>query len=193
MRAAACRPTLGCKAQPRLGPSRGSGRACPPANAALACKPVHTRPLTQPHPPDRGPQATPRRVEQWVRLRLRQAGLPRPDAVFAVSALNGYGVREMLARLRDGMGFRADLWVVGAQNGGAGRGLRKPGRSRGRARRLARRGGADVAVALARLAAAREPHAAAGSGLFVTLTATTPSPRARASQRPARAQRARAP
>ncbi|KAI8473852.1 MAG: hypothetical protein J3K34DRAFT_383481 [Monoraphidium minutum] len=63
-------------------------------------------------------QATARRVEQWVRLRLRQAGLPRPDSVFMVSALSGFGVREMLGRLRDEMGFRADLWVVGAQNAG---------------------------------------------------------------------------
>jgi len=52
-----------------------------------------------------------------VRLRLRQAGLPRPEAVFMVSALSGLGVREMLGRVRDDMGFRADLWVVGAQNG----------------------------------------------------------------------------
>lgn len=62
-------------------------------------------------------QATPRRIEQWARLRLKQAGLPRPDAVFPVSAATGFGVREMVARLRDAMGFRCDLWVVGAQNG----------------------------------------------------------------------------
>ncbi|KIY99604.1 hypothetical protein MNEG_8359, partial [Monoraphidium neglectum] len=60
--------------------------------------------------------ATSRRVEQWVRLRLRQAGLPRPQAVFMTSAVNGFGVKELLGRLRDDMGFRADLWVVGAQN-----------------------------------------------------------------------------
>jgi hypothetical protein len=34
-----------------------------------------------------------------------------------VSALNGLGVAAMVAALRDDMGFRADLWVVGAQNG----------------------------------------------------------------------------
>jgi hypothetical protein len=34
-----------------------------------------------------------------------------------VSAINGVGVREMLKTLRTDMGFRADLWVVGAQNG----------------------------------------------------------------------------
>eukprot|EP00775_Hariotina_reticulata_P012284 gene12284-12420_t len=35
-----------------------------------------------------------------------------------VSALNGLGVKEMVKTLRDEMGFRADLWVVGAQNAG---------------------------------------------------------------------------
>lgn len=52
-----------------------------------------------------------------MRLRLRQAGLPRPEAVFMVSAVNGFGIKEMLTKMRDDMGFRADLWVVGAQNG----------------------------------------------------------------------------
>uniref|UniRef100_A0A383WDX7 Uncharacterized protein n=1 Tax=Tetradesmus obliquus TaxID=3088 RepID=A0A383WDX7_TETOB len=63
-------------------------------------------------------QATPKRVEQWVRARLRQAGLPRPSRVFMVSALNGLGVKDMVRSLKDDMGFRADLWVVGAQNAG---------------------------------------------------------------------------
>jgi hypothetical protein len=34
-----------------------------------------------------------------------------------VSALNGLGVKDMVRSLKDDMGFRADLWVVGAQNG----------------------------------------------------------------------------
>ena len=62
-------------------------------------------------------QATARRVEQWVRSRLRQAGLPKPDRVFMLSSVTGYGVKDMLERLKADMGFRADLWVVGAQNG----------------------------------------------------------------------------
>lgn len=49
--------------------------------------------------------------------RMQQAGLPRPSRVFMVSALNGLGVQDMLTTLRGDMGFRADLWVVGAQNG----------------------------------------------------------------------------
>jgi hypothetical protein len=36
-----------------------------------------------------------------------------------VSALNGLGVKDMVRSLKDDMGFRADLWVVGAQNGEA--------------------------------------------------------------------------
>jgi hypothetical protein len=63
-------------------------------------------------------QATAARVERWVRLRLRQAGLPRPERVFMTSAATGVGVRPMLEQLRNGMAFREDLWVVGAQNAG---------------------------------------------------------------------------
>jgi hypothetical protein len=63
-------------------------------------------------------QATAARVERWVRLRLRQAGLPRPERVFMTSAATGLGVRPMLEQLRSGMAFREDLWVVGAQNAG---------------------------------------------------------------------------
>lgn len=74
-------------------------------------------------------QATPRRVEQWARLRLRQAGLPRPEAVFAVSAQTGAGVKEMVQRLRAEMGFSGDLWVVGAQNGEPSDGGRRRRRS----------------------------------------------------------------
>jgi hypothetical protein len=62
-------------------------------------------------------QATARRVEAWARTRLRQAGLPQPERVFMVSAANGFGIKEMLEQLKNDMGFRADLWVVGAQNG----------------------------------------------------------------------------
>jgi hypothetical protein len=44
-----------------------------------------------------------------------------------VSAINGVGVQEMLKTLRADMGFRADLWVVGAQNGAWGWGCRGGG------------------------------------------------------------------
>jgi hypothetical protein len=64
------------------------------------------------------PQATAVRVERWVRERLGQAGLPRPERVFMTSAATGLGVRPMLEQLRNGMAFREDLWVVGAQNAG---------------------------------------------------------------------------
>lgn len=53
-------------------------------------------------------------------FRLQQSGLPKPRRVFMVSALNGLGVKEMCRTLKDDMGFRADLWVVGAQNGKPG-------------------------------------------------------------------------
>lgn len=35
-----------------------------------------------------------------------------------MSAVNGLGVKPMLDDLKTAMGFRADLWVVGAQNAG---------------------------------------------------------------------------
>ncbi|KXZ56942.1 hypothetical protein GPECTOR_1g85 [Gonium pectorale] len=63
-------------------------------------------------------EATTTRVQQWVRLRLKQAGLPSPDKVFMVSATKGLGVREMVQDIRKALGFRGDLWVVGAQNAG---------------------------------------------------------------------------
>ncbi len=34
-------------------------------------------------------QATATRVEQWVRLRIKQAGLPKPEKVFMVSGAGG--------------------------------------------------------------------------------------------------------
>jgi hypothetical protein len=36
-------------------------------------------------------QATATRVEQWVRIRMRQAGLPKPDKVFMVGGGGGAG------------------------------------------------------------------------------------------------------
>ncbi|KAG2441115.1 hypothetical protein HXX76_003967 [Chlamydomonas incerta] len=63
-------------------------------------------------------QATPTRVQQWVRLRLKQAGLPAPDKVFLVSAAKGTGVKDMVQDVRQALGYRGDLWVVGAQNAG---------------------------------------------------------------------------
>jgi len=62
--------------------------------------------------------ATPARLEQWIRRRVRDAGLPRPAAVALVSAHKGAGVRPLLAALHAAVGRRGDVWVVGAQNAG---------------------------------------------------------------------------
>ena len=62
--------------------------------------------------------ATPGRLEQWVRRRVRDAGLPKPAAVALVSAHKGAGVRPLLAALHAAVGRRGDVWVVGAQNAG---------------------------------------------------------------------------
>lgn len=63
-------------------------------------------------------EATPTRVERWVRMRMRDAGLPPVSKVFMVSAINGFGLRTMISTIKDRLGFRGDLWVVGAQNSG---------------------------------------------------------------------------
>ncbi|GLI65589.1 hypothetical protein VaNZ11_009163 [Volvox africanus] len=62
--------------------------------------------------------ATVPRVQQWVRTRLKQAGLPHAEKVFMVSAAKGLGVKDMLQDIRQALGFRGDLWVVGSQNAG---------------------------------------------------------------------------
>ena len=35
-----------------------------------------------------------------------------------MSAVRGSGVRELVEEVKAGLGFRGDLWVVGAQNAG---------------------------------------------------------------------------
>eukprot|EP00887_Chlorella_sp_A99_P007378 scaffold2.g7378.t1 len=63
-------------------------------------------------------QVTEARLEQWVRRRMAQGGLPRPSAVHIVSSTRRRGVRELLADLQAAVGLRGDVWVVGAQNAG---------------------------------------------------------------------------
>ena len=46
---------------------------------------------------------------------MTQAGLPKPDKVMLVSAVKGSGVRELVEEVKASLGFRGDLWVVGAQ------------------------------------------------------------------------------
>ena len=58
------------------------------------------------------------RTQTWVRGRLAAAGLPRPDKVFCVSAPKAVNVRPVAEDIRSALGFRGDLWVVGAQNVG---------------------------------------------------------------------------
>ena len=58
------------------------------------------------------------RIENWVRRRLAQGGLPRPSAIHIVSSQKGTGVKRLLADLQAAVGDRGDVWVVGAQNAG---------------------------------------------------------------------------
>lgn len=51
-------------------------------------------------------------MQQWVRSRARDAGLPRPEAVSLVSAKTGGGVPALLSLLHRLVGSRGDVWVV---------------------------------------------------------------------------------
>ena len=45
-------------------------------------------------------QATATRVEQWVRLRLKQAGLPKPEKVFMVGGAGRQGGADVVCVVR---------------------------------------------------------------------------------------------
>ena len=51
-------------------------------------------------------------VQDWVRLRLRQAGLPKATAIHLVSSSKGAGVRDLVRSLHKSVGLRYDVWVV---------------------------------------------------------------------------------
>ena len=65
-------------------------------------------------------QATTARLEQWVRKRITQGGLPRPSAVHIVSSHSSFGVKLLIVDLQKSLmsGSGGDVWVVGAQNAG---------------------------------------------------------------------------
>jgi ribosome biogenesis GTPase A len=65
-------------------------------------------------------QATTARLEQWVRKRITQGGLPRPSSVHIVSSHSSFGVRSLIVDLQKSLmgGSGGDVWVVGAQNAG---------------------------------------------------------------------------
>ena len=72
-------------------------------------------------------QATQARLEQWVRKRVAQGGLPKPASVHIVSSHSGAGIKTLLVDLQKSLGGggrsggavqAGDVWVVGAQNAG---------------------------------------------------------------------------
>ncbi len=72
-------------------------------------------------------QATRIRLEQWVRRRIAQGGLPKPQSVHIVSSQSGAGIKTLLVDLQKSLGGggargggtqAGDIWVVGAQNAG---------------------------------------------------------------------------
>ena len=72
-------------------------------------------------------QATRLRLEQWVRRRISQGGLPKPQSVHIVSSHSGTGIKTLLVDLQKSLGGggargdgtqAGDVWVVGAQNAG---------------------------------------------------------------------------
>jgi len=63
-------------------------------------------------------QVSKHRLEQWIRRRARQGGLPRPDAVVLTSALSGFGIARAKEEIEALAGERGQVFVVGAQNAG---------------------------------------------------------------------------
>ena len=51
-------------------------------------------------------------MQDWVRLRLRQAGLPKATAIHLVSSSKGAGVKDLVRSLHKSVGLRYDVWVV---------------------------------------------------------------------------------
>ncbi|PKA48968.1 NO-associated protein 1, chloroplastic/mitochondrial [Apostasia shenzhenica] len=63
-------------------------------------------------------QISPARLDQWVRRRAKQAGAPKLNAVYLVSARKDLGVRNLLSFIKDLAGPRGHVWVIGARNAG---------------------------------------------------------------------------
>ena len=66
-------------------------------------------------------EATASRLEQWVRRRISQGGLPRPSSVHIVSSYTRFGVNELVIDLQKSLRNATgggDVWVIGAQNAG---------------------------------------------------------------------------
>ncbi len=66
-------------------------------------------------------EATASRLEQWVRRRISQGGLPRPSSVHIVSSHSKFGVNELVVDLQKSLKNTTgggDVWVIGAQNAG---------------------------------------------------------------------------
>ncbi|XP_042391109.1 GTP-binding protein BRASSINAZOLE INSENSITIVE PALE GREEN 2, chloroplastic-like [Zingiber officinale] len=61
---------------------------------------------------------SPNALEDWVRKRARVGGVSKLTAVHLVSAVRNWGVRNLVDRVRDLVGVRGNVWVVGAQNAG---------------------------------------------------------------------------
>lgn len=57
-------------------------------------------------------------VENWVRARMKDAGLPKPAQVHLVSCVKEIGVKNLLQSLVELVGIQGDLWIIGAQNAG---------------------------------------------------------------------------
>eukprot|EP01023_Acetabularia_acetabulum_P068044 TRINITY_DN9534_c0_g1_i2.p1 TRINITY_DN9534_c0_g1~~TRINITY_DN9534_c0_g1_i2.p1 ORF type:complete len:667 (-),score=116.85 TRINITY_DN9534_c0_g1_i2:172-2172(-) len=62
--------------------------------------------------------ASRQRLEQWVLKRAKQGGIPQPDSIHLVSALENKGVKHLLIIIRRLLGYAGDVWIVGAQNSG---------------------------------------------------------------------------
>ena len=55
-------------------------------------------------------------VQAWVRRRIAQGGLPRPDSVHLISSTKQFGVKGLLAQLQRDAGVSGDVWVVSSSS-----------------------------------------------------------------------------
>lgn len=64
------------------------------------------------------PYVSAKRLQEWVKRRTKQAGLPDPTDIHLVSAQEGRGVPELIATLEKLGQPKGNIFIVGAQNAG---------------------------------------------------------------------------
>ncbi|RZC57451.1 hypothetical protein C5167_004756 [Papaver somniferum] len=64
------------------------------------------------------PSLSPTRLEHWIRTRAREGGANKVTSVHLVSAVRGWGLKNLVDDVCKLAGARGNVWAVGAQNAG---------------------------------------------------------------------------